>query len=239
MLRDVDFHVCAGETVALVGHTGAGKSTLVKLLSRFYDPTAGRVLVDGHDVRDLRASWYRQTLGIVPQEGFLFSATVADNIRFGRPDASDDDVHAAARAVGADEFIAELEHGFETEVGERGSRLSAGQRQLLAFARAMLADPALLVLDEATSSVDVATELRLSDGLRSLVAGRTAFIVAHRLSTIRGADRIFVIDDGVIVEQGTHDELIALDGFYADLFGSWTGTEATIEECLRPETVDT
>ncbi|MCW2928436.1 MAG: putative transporter, partial [Thermoleophilia bacterium] len=187
VLHDVSVHVDAGQTVALVGHTGAGKSTFVKLLTRFYDPTSGSVLLDGHDLRDFDQQWLRRSMGIVPQEGFLFSGTVRENIAYGRPDASLEDVEAAAHAVGAEYFIEDLEHGYDTQVGERGSRLSAGQRQLVAFARAMLTDPPLLVLDEATSSVDVATELRLADGLRALVAGRTAFIVAHRLSTIRDA----------------------------------------------------
>jgi len=227
VLRDVDLLVEAGTTIALVGHTGAGKSTFVKLLTRFYDPTAGSIQLDGHDVRDLDQRWLRRSMGIVPQEGFLFSGSVRDNIAYGQPDATQEQVVAAAEAVGADEFIGDLKHGYDTQVGERGSRLSAGQRQLVAFARAMLVDLPILVLDEATSSVDVETELRLSDGLRALVAGRTAFIVAHRLSTIRGADKILVVDDGLVVEQGTHDELVALDGFYAGLYGTWTGGEAT------------
>jgi len=238
VLRNVDVHVAAGETIALVGHTGAGKSTFVKLITRFYDPTEGTVRVDGIDVRQLEQRWLRRSMGIVPQEGFLFSGTVAENISYGNVDASREDVVAAAMAVGAEHFIDELEDGYDTEVGERGSRLSAGQRQLIAFARAMLVDPPILVLDEATSSVDVETELRLSDGLRALVAGRTAFIVAHRLSTIRGADRILVVDDGIIVENGTHDELITQGGFYAGLYGTWTGEpeiEETVEERLSPD----
>lgn len=240
VLRDVDIHAAAGETIALVGHTGAGKSTFVKLLTRFYDPSRGAVRLDGVDLRDLDQQWLRRSMGIVPQEGFLFSGTVRDNIAYGNPAASDEQVAHAARAVGADEFIEDLENSYDTHVGERGSRLSAGQRQLVAFARAMLVDPPILVLDEATSSVDVETELRLADGLQALVAGRTAFIVAHRLSTIRGADRILVIDDGMVVEQGTHDELIALDGFYADLFGTWSGTPTgdseTVEQRLALDT---
>ena len=237
VLRDVDVTVRAGETIALVGHTGAGKSTFVKLLTRFYDPSHGRVLLDGVDLRQLEQRWLRRSMGIVPQEGFLFSGTIRDNIAYGDPSASDERVRAAAAAVGAAGFIAELEHGYDTQVGERGSRLSAGERQMVAFARAMLVDPPILVLDEATSSVDVETELRLSVGLGALVAGRTAFIVAHRLSTIRGADRILVVDDGRIVEAGTHDELLAIpDGFYAGLYGTWThgSDEATVEERLAP-----
>ncbi|MCW2973788.1 MAG: yknV [Thermoleophilia bacterium] len=236
VLHDVDLTVSAGETIALVGHTGAGKSTFVKLLSRFYDPTTGSVTLDGVDLRQLEQRWLRRSMGIVPQEGFLFAGTVRDNIRYGEPDADEARVRAAAEAVGADYFIDELEHGYDTDVGERGSRLSAGQRQLVAFARAMLTDPPLLVLDEATSSVDVATELRLADGLKALTKGRTAFIVAHRLSTIRDADRILVIDDGRVAEQGTHEELLAVGGFYAGLYGTWTGgaddPETTIESRL-------
>jgi ATP-binding cassette subfamily B protein len=224
VLHGVSTLVQAGETVALVGHTGAGKSTFVKLLTRFYDPTRGAIQLDGHDLRELDQQWLRRSMGIVPQEGFLFAGSVRENIAYGRPDASLEDIEAAARAVGADHFIEEMEDGYDTQVGERGSRMSAGQRQLIAFARAMLVDPPILVLDEATSSVDVETELRLSAGLSALVAGRTAFIVAHRLSTIRGADRILVVDDGRIVEQGTHDELAAIEGgFYAGLYGTWTG----------------
>ena len=185
-----------GQTVALVGATGAGKSTLAKLVARFYDPTSGAVLVDGHDLRSVTAESLRSQMGIVPQEGFLFGGTVRDNIAFGRPDASIDDIVAAARAVGADDFIAALEFGYDTQVGERGVQLSAGQRQLLAFARALVADPRILVLDEATSNVDVHTESLIEQGLRRLVAGRTAIVIAHRLSTIRHAGRIVVLEHG-------------------------------------------
>lgn len=220
-LDHVTLHVPPGQTLALVGATGAGKSTLAKLVARFYDPTEGRVLVDGYDLRDVRASSLRAQMGIVPQEAFLFSGTVADNIAFGRPEATAQEVHAAAAAVGADSFIATLDHGYDTEIGERGAQLSAGQRQLLAFARALIADPRLLVLDEATSNVDLHTEGRIEQGLRRLLAGRTAIVIAHRLSTIRRAGRIVVLEHGRIVEQGTHDELLQAGGRYFDLYRDW------------------
>ncbi|MEN3282425.1 MAG: ATP-binding cassette, subfamily bacterial [Solirubrobacteraceae bacterium] len=220
-LGDVSITVPPGQTVALVGATGAGKSTFAKLVARFYDPTEGRVLVDGHDLRTVTADSLRSQMGIVPQEAFLFSGTVAENIGFGRPDATADEVEAAARAVGAWEFIAALPDGPHTEVGERGVQLSAGQRQLVAFARALIADPRILVLDEATSNVDLHTEGRIETGLRRLLAGRTAIVIAHRLSTIRQAGRIVVLDQGRVVEQGTHDDLLAAGGAYERLYRDW------------------
>ena len=226
VLHGLDLDVPAGTTVALVGHTGAGKSTIAKLLARFYDPREGRVTIDGLDLRDVTQDSLRRQLGIVPQEGFLFAGTVHDNIAFGRPDASRPEVVAAARAVGADAFVAQLEQGYDTELGERGSRLSLGQRQLVAFARALLADPRLLILDEATSSVDIGTERSIERALRRLLAGRTAFIIAHRLSTIRDADLIVVLEHGVVVEQGSHAELLARGGLYTALYGDWAAEVA-------------
>jgi ABC-type multidrug transport system fused ATPase/permease subunit len=220
-LDHVALEIPPGQTVALVGATGAGKSTMAKLVARFYDPTTGRVLVDGHDLRDVSSRSLRSQMGIVPQEAFLFSGTVGENIAFGRPGADTAQIHAAAAAVGAEEFISELPHGYDTEVGERGAQLSAGQRQLIAFARALIADPRILVLDEATSNVDIHSEAKIEQGLRRLLAGRTAIVIAHRLSTIRQAGRIVVLEHGQIAEQGTHDELIEAEGRYYELYRDW------------------
>jgi ATP-binding cassette subfamily B protein len=220
-LRDIDLIIPPGHTVALVGETGAGKSTFAKLVARFYDPTEGVVRLDGHDLRAVTAHSLRSQMGIVPQEGFLFSGTVRDNIAFAKPSASDEEIAAAARAVGAEEFIDALPAGYDTEVGERGVQLSAGQRQLIAFARALVADPRILVLDEATSNVDVHTEGLIEQGLRRLLAGRTAIVIAHRLSTIRHASTILVLDHGEIVEQGSHEELLDAGGRYWELYRDW------------------
>jgi ABC-type multidrug transport system fused ATPase/permease subunit len=226
VLHGIDLDVLAGTTVALVGHTGAGKSTIAKLLARFYEPTHGRITIDDVDLNDVTQASLRRQLGVVPQEGFLFAGTVAENIAFGKPDAAPDEIVRAAQTVGAHEFILRLEDGYETQLGERGSRLSLGQRQLVAFARALLANPRVLILDEATSSVDIGTERRIEEALRILLADRTAFIIAHRLSTIRDADLIVVLEHGRVVEQGSHDELLARRGLYTSLYGDWAADVA-------------
>ncbi|WP_373229643.1 ABC transporter ATP-binding protein [Cohnella sp.] len=216
-LRKVDLDIKAGLSVALVGHTGSGKSTIVNLLCRFYDTVEGRVLLDGIDVRDVTIESLRSQIGIVLQDTFIFSGTIRENIRYGRPGATDSEVEAAARSVRAHDFIVDLPAGYDTEVQERGNALSVGQRQLLSFARALLANPRILVLDEATASIDTETELRIQEALSTLLQGRTSFIVAHRLSTIRHCDLIVVLDHGEIVDKGSHDELMKRPGHYRNL----------------------
>ncbi|MBV8598174.1 MAG: ABC transporter ATP-binding protein, partial [Actinobacteria bacterium] len=226
VLHGIDLDVPAGTTVALVGHTGAGKSTIAKLLARFYEPTGGRITIDGVDLNDVTQRSLRAQLGVVPQEGFLFAGTVAENIAFGNPGATADEIVHAAQLVGANDFVLRLEDGYETQLGERGSRLSLGQRQLVAFARALLADPRILILDEATSSVDIGTERKIEEALRVLLADRTAFVIAHRLSTIRDADLIVVLEHGRVVEQGSHEQLLARRGLYTSLYGDWAADVA-------------
>lgn len=218
VLNDVSFQIKPGETIALVGPTGAGKTTIVNLISRFYDITIGNIYVDGHSLKDVTIESLRRQMGVMTQDNFLFSGTIRDNIRYGRLDATDEEVEAAAKAVNAHEFIMKLENGYDTEISERGSRLSIGQRQLLAFARTMISMPRILILDEATSSIDTHTELLVQKGIEALLKGRTSFVIAHRLSTIRKADRIFVVDDGRIVEEGNHDQLMEKQGAYYNLY---------------------
>jgi ATP-binding cassette subfamily B protein len=221
VLPRFDLRLPAGQTVAVVGATGAGKSTLAKLLARFYDPTGGRVLLDGVDLRDLSLPELRRGTVMVTQEAFLFSGTVAENIAIGRPDATRKQIEEAAKAIGAHDFIAELPEGYDTDVRKRGGRISAGQRQLVAFARALLADPAVLILDEATSSLDVPGERAVQQAMQTVLAGRTAVIIAHRLSTVEIADRVLVMDAGQLVEDGTPDQLVAGDGHFAGLHQAW------------------
>jgi len=231
-LKGVNFTAQPGQIIALVGPTGAGKTTIINLIPRFYDVTAGSVLIDGMDVRDVTAESLRKQIGVVLQDTFLFSASVMENIRFGRPTASDEQVLAAAQLAHADMFIERLPEKYETVLGERGSGLSQGQRQLLAIARAALADPRILILDEATSSVDTRTERLIQKALEKLLKGRTSFVVAHRLSTIRNADVILVIRDGEIVERGKHDELLGKKGFYYDLYMSQFKKQEEIEAVI-------
>ncbi|MFC0301567.1 ABC transporter ATP-binding protein [Virgibacillus soli] len=219
-LHDISIDIKAGQTVALVGHTGSGKSTIANLISRFYDPTKGAVKIDGYDLRDIDLRHLRRHISVVLQDTFIFSGTIMENIRFGRPDATDEEVIEAAITVGADDFIQRLANGYETEVEERGNILSAGERQLLSFARALLADPTILILDEATASIDTETEVKIQEALKRLLKGRTAIMIAHRLSTIREADNIYVLEQGRILENGNHEQLIKLKGEYYELVKS-------------------
>jgi ATP-binding cassette subfamily B protein len=218
VLHDIRFVVEPGQTVALVGHTGSGKTSIINLVSKFYLPTTGRVLIDGHDMTRLSGDSLHHRMGIVLQQNFLFYGTVAENIRVGKPAASDDEIRDVLRRLDCEDLLAALPHGIDTQVGERGVTLSAGQRQLICFARALLADPRILILDEATSSIDSRTEARLQAALATLLRGRTSFVVAHRLSTIRNADLVLVLDHGRIVERGRHAELLRVGGVYAGLY---------------------
>jgi ATP-binding cassette subfamily B protein len=231
VLKNIGLHAEPGQTIALVGPTGAGKTTIVNLLTRFYDIDSGSIQIDGVDIRHLRKHDLRRQLGIVLQDMFLFSGTVMENIRYGRLDATDEEVIAAAKLANADAFVHRLPHGYETELSERGSNLSEGQRQLISIARAILADPSILILDEATSSVDTRTEKQIQEAMLRLMEGRTSFVIAHRLSTIREADKILVINDGEIIERGTHHELLDKEGFYHNLYMSqFKGQHQTVPE---------
>ena len=218
ILKDVSFTVKPGESVALVGPTGAGKSTIVNLISRFYNVNGGRVLIDGQDISQVTIHSLREQMGIMMQDSFIFSGDIEDNIRYGKLDATLEEIVNASKTVCADEFISKMPDGYQTEVRERGSMLSQGQKQLISFARTLLSDPAILILDEATSSIDVQTEKALQTGLNAMLKGRTSFIIAHRLSTIRNCDKIMYIDNGGIMESGTHDELMAKKGYYYKLY---------------------
>lgn len=220
VLNNINFKVNPGDKIALVGATGSGKTTIISLLSRFYDPTDGEILVDGKNIKYVDLYSYRSQMGIMLQDTFLFSSTIMENIRYGRLDATDEEVINAAKAVNAHEFIMKLENGYDTEVNERGSRLSLGQSQLVSFARALLANPRILILDEATSNIDTQTEMLVQKGIEKLIKGRTSFVIAHRLSTIRDCDKILVISDGEIIEAGTHDELLRNKGMYYDLYSA-------------------
>jgi ATP-binding cassette subfamily B protein len=218
ILHAINFTVEAGQTIALVGHTGCGKSTIINLIAKFYLPSSGSILLDDRDIIDITSDSLHHHMGIVTQTNFLFTGTVMENIRLGRPNASDAEVIDAVRKLGILDLIAEFSNGFNTKVGEKGSGVSLGQRQLICFARAMLADPRILILDEATSSIDAMTESRLQQALATLLAGRTAIVVAHRLSTIRHADQVLLLEQGRIIERGTHEQLITLNQQYADLY---------------------
>ncbi|TDL35198.1 ABC transporter ATP-binding protein [Jeotgalibacillus sp. S-D1] len=219
-LDDVSLHIKSGETIALVGHTGSGKTTIANLITRFYDPTAGKIKMDGHDLRDISLRNLRSQISIVLQDTFIFSGTIKDNIRFGHPHASDEQIVSAAKAIGANDFIEKLPKGYDTEVEERGNILSVGERQLISFARALLADPRIIILDEATASIDTETEVQIQKALKTLLRGRTAIIIAHRLSTIRDADCIYVLDHGKLMEYGSHQKLMMQSGIYHDLVKS-------------------
>jgi ATP-binding cassette, subfamily B, bacterial len=221
VLADFDLEIEPGETLALVGHTGAGKSSIARLIARFYEFQDGALLVDGRDIRTIDLTQYRQHVGMVPQEPFLFSGSVRDNIRHACPDASDDEVYQAAMQISHGDWLADLPEDLDTDVGERGANLSMGQRQLVALARVVLKDPAVFILDEATASVDPFTEMQIQEGLETIMRDRTAIVIAHRLSTVKHADRIIVMDHGRIVEQGTHDGLMARGGYYADLYNTY------------------
>ena len=217
VLKDVNFDIKPGETIALVGPTGAGKTTIVNLISRFYDVQSGTVIVDDTDVKDVSIDSLRSQLGIMTQDNFLFTGTIRENIRYGKLDATDEEIEEACKKVNAHDFIMNLEKGYDTELTERGGGLSAGQKQLLAFARTILSDPKILILDEATSSIDTKSEILVQKGIATILKGRTSFVIAHRLSTIRNADRIFVIQNGGIAESGNHEELMAAKGLYYNL----------------------
>jgi ATP-binding cassette subfamily B multidrug efflux pump len=227
VLKDISIHAHSGERIAFVGHTGAGKTTLVNLLSRFYDIDEGRILIDGVNIQTVSRVSLRRQLGVVLQQSFLFSESVLENIRYGRLSATDEEVLAAARLAHADGFIRRLPQGYHTILSERGESLSQGQRQLLSIARAVLADPAILILDEATSSVDTRTEVSIQQALSELMRGRTSFVIAHRLSTIASADQVIVIEKGRVIEQGTHQELLAMDGIYHRLHQSQFRNQAS------------
>jgi ABC-type multidrug transport system fused ATPase/permease subunit len=221
VLRDFNLHIRAGETIALVGHTGSGKSSIGKLIARFYEFQEGRILIDGHDIRALDLASYRARLGIVTQSPFLFDGSVLENIRYGRPAATDAEVERVAREVGGGDWITSLPNGLASEVGERGAQLSMGQRQIVALARVLLQDPAIVILDEATASIDPLTETLIQEGLDLVLQHRTAIVIAHRLSTVRHADRIIVLRQGVIIEEGDHERLLARGGHYAELYNTY------------------